>query len=116
MVRSGSAVERLLREVTHRQTGSETHVPESGVTAPATIFNSVDFPRAVLSHDAPAFAAADVQIQAVVNHAPAECFADVFKRDNLIPDRGGCRKSNFTTRRFFGSSIFSILSSAFTRL
>jgi hypothetical protein len=32
------------------------------------------------------------------------------------PERGGWRKSNSTTRRFFGGSTFSIFSSAFTRL
>jgi len=32
------------------------------------------------------------------------------------PERCGVRKSNFTAWRFFGSSILSILSSAFTRL
>ena len=32
------------------------------------------------------------------------------------PERGGRRKSNRTTVRFLGSSIFSIFSSALTRL
>jgi hypothetical protein len=90
--------------------------PSSGVTAPAIIFSSVGLAGAVAAHDAPALAAADRQVDAVVDGPAAVALVTPSSVATWSPERGGVRKSNFTTRRFFGSSIFSIFSSALTRL
>jgi hypothetical protein len=109
-------VERLLREVAHLQAGAELDRARVGRQRAGDHLQQRRLAGAVLAHHAPALAAADRQVRSRRRRRACRTPWSRLERRDLVAGARRLRKSNFTTRRFFGSSIFSILSSALTRL
>src|ERR1700678_1068877 len=109
-------IQSLLSEVAHIQAGAEPHASGIWSTGSGNHFKKRSLTCAVSSHDGPAFSAADGEIESIINYTRAVTLCRFSRTATCSPDRGGTRNSNFTTTRFFGISIFSILSSALIRL
>src|SRR5439155_3800731 len=69
---------------THRQTCAETHRAGIRSDGARDHFQERGLARSVLAHDAPSLAAANIQVQAIVNNAPSIGLPDVFECDDLI--------------------------------
>jgi hypothetical protein len=96
--------------------GAEANASGMWSTGPGNHFEQRGLARAVSPHDSPAFSAADGEIESFVNNTRAETLGQILKGGHLFAGSRGRRNSNFTTWRFFGGSIFSILSKALIRL
>ena len=77
-------IERLLREVAHLQAGAEAHAAFVGLQRAGDHLQQRRLPRAVLSHHAPALAAAHVKVEVVVDRLRAEALADVLERGHVV--------------------------------
>ena len=77
-------VKRLLGKITHRQTCAETHRAGIRSDGARDDFQERGLARSVLAHHAPSFSTTNVQVQAIVNNAPAIGLPDVFECDDLI--------------------------------
>ena len=85
MVRSGSSsVERLLREVAHLQARAELDDARVRRQHARHHLQQRRLAGAVLPHHAPALAAADGQVQIVVNDATSVRLADIFEHRDLL--------------------------------
>ena len=77
-------VERLLREVAHLEAGAQLHFALVGLDGAGHHLQQRRLARAVLAHDAPAFAAADHHVQVVVHDTRAVGLRDAKQFRHLV--------------------------------
>ena len=77
-------VERLLGEVAHREAGAEADAAGIGLDGAGDHFEQRGLPRPVAAHHRPALAAADGQVEAVVDHARAVALVQVLDDRHLV--------------------------------
>ena len=90
-------------------------VPASGCDRAGDQLEQRRLAGAVHAHHAPALAAADQEVEAVVDHARAVRLAHARELRDVVARARRRRKSNSSVWRRLGGSTFSIFSSFFTR-
>src|ERR1051326_5723961 len=77
-------IERLLGEVAELERCAEADVPGVRLESARDHLQECRFAGAVLSHDAPPLAAADMEVEAVVDGAGTERFRNAFQRHDVV--------------------------------
>src|SRR5580698_5482061 len=82
-------VQRLLREVAHIQARAEPNASRIRSAGSGNHFKKRGLARAVSSHDGPSLAAADGEIEPVVNHTRPVTLVQIFNHGHLFAGSRG---------------------------